>query len=66
LALKNKYNNEKEEMDKFVRTIEEEIKRGELSNKNKKHKIEILKREYEEISQSFNIYKDKTTNDIKS
>lgn len=66
LALKNKFNNEKDDLDKFVKNLDEEIKKEEMSNKNKKHKIEILKREHEEISQHFNVYKEKTTNDIKS
>lgn len=66
LALKNKFNNEKDELEKLVRNLEEEIKREEMSNRNKKHKIDILKREQEEIKNSFGIYKDKTTNDIKS
>jgi hypothetical protein len=50
LALKNKFNNEKDEMEKFVKSLDDEIKREEMSNKNKRHKIEILKREYDEIS----------------
>ena len=66
LALKNKFNNEKDELEKYVRNLEEEIKKEEMNNKNKRHKIDILKREHEEISHAFNIYKDKTTNDIKS
>lgn len=45
LALKNKFNNEKDELEKLVRNLEEEIKREEMSNRNKKHKIDILKRE---------------------
>ena len=50
LALKNKFNNEKDDLEKYVKSLEDEIKREELSNKNKRHKIEILKREYDEIS----------------
>jgi hypothetical protein len=50
LALKNKFNNEKDDLEKFIKGLEDEIKREELSNKNKRHKIEILKREYDEIS----------------
>ncbi len=65
LALKNKFNNEKEDMEKFVKTLEEEIRREETGNKNRNHKIEILKREYEEINARFTHYKDKTTKDIK-
>ena len=53
LALKNKFNNEKDEMEKHVRGLEEEIRKEEASNKNKRHKIEILKREFDEISHRF-------------
>jgi hypothetical protein len=60
LALKNKFNNERDELDKFVRTLEEEIRKEEMNNKNKKHKIEILKREFDEIYQRFILHKDQT------
>lgn len=53
LALKNKFNNEKDDLEKFVKVIDDEIKREEIGNKNKKHKIEILKREYDEISNRY-------------
>ena len=65
LALKNKYNNEKDEVEKYVRLLEEECRSEEVNNKNKRHKIEILKREYEEISSRFTIYKDQTQRQIK-
>ena len=65
LALKNKFNNERDELDKYVRTLEEEIRKEEMGNKNKKHKIEILKREYDEISQRFQGHKDQTMKQIK-
>lgn len=29
-----------------------------MNNKNKKHKIEILKREYDEITERLNLYKE--------
>lgn len=60
LALKNKFNNEKDDMEKHVHGLEDEIKREEHSNKNKAKKIEILKVEHEEISHRFQIYKDQT------
>ena len=47
-------------MQKFVNGLDDEIKREEMNNKNKRHKIEILKREYEEINQRYQIYKDHT------
>lgn len=65
LALKNKFNNEKDEMEKYVKGLEDEIKREEMSNKNKRHKIEILKREYDEISNQFTDNKDKTQKHLK-
>ncbi len=60
LALKNKYNNEKDEMDKYVRALNEENAKEEQANKQKKHKIEILKREFDEINQRFIVYKENT------
>jgi hypothetical protein len=66
LALKNKFNNEKDDLEKFSKNLEDEIKREEMNNKNRRHKIDILKREHDEISRSFNLYKEKTTNDIKA
>lgn len=65
LALKNKFNNEKDEMEKYVKSLEDEIKREEMNNKNKKHKIEILKREYEEISEYYEAQKEKAQKQIK-
>lgn len=65
LALKNKFNNEKDELEKYVTSLEEEIKREEMNNKNRKHKIEILKREHEEISNAFQTYKEHTSKQIK-
>lgn len=65
LALKNKFNNEKDELEKFVRGLDEEIKKEEMNNKNKRHKIDILKREYDEINHRFQIYKESTTKQIK-
>lgn len=65
LALKNKFNNEKDELEKYVRTLEEEIRREEMNNKTKKHKIEILKREHEELNQTFFMHKEQTQRQIK-
>ncbi len=53
LALKNKFNNEKDDLEKYIKALDDEIRREEMNNKNKRHKIEILKREYEEISKNF-------------
>ena len=53
LALKNKFNNEKDVLEKNVEMMQEEINKEMNSNKQRNHKIEILKREYEEISTAF-------------
>jgi hypothetical protein len=50
LALKNKYNNEKDELNKYVAALSDENNKEELANKNKRHKIEILKREFDELN----------------
>jgi hypothetical protein len=60
LALKNKYNNEKDELNKFVASLQEENSKEEQANKNKRHKIEILKREFDEINQRFIAHKEAT------
>lgn len=53
LALKNKFNNEKDVLEKQVKQMRDEIERDEQSNKQKRHRIDILGREYEEISGQF-------------
>ena len=58
LALKNKFNNEKDDLEKYINALLEEMKREEMNNKNKKHKIEILKREYDEITHRLAVYKE--------
>lgn len=65
LALKNKFNNEKEDLEKYIQALTDEIRKEEMNNKNRKHKIDILKREYDEISKQFQFYKDQTTKQIK-
>lgn len=65
LALKNKFNNEKDDLEKFQKNLDDETKREEINNKNKRHKIEILKREQAEISKTFQLYREKIQNDVK-
>lgn len=65
LALKNKYNNEKDELNKYVNGLLEENNREEANNKNKKHKIEILKNEFNRINNDYNVFKDNTQKQIK-
>jgi hypothetical protein len=65
LALKNKFNNERDELEKYVRSLDEEIHKEEMNNKSKRHKIEILKREFDQISQNFLLHKEQTQKQIK-
>jgi hypothetical protein len=65
LALKNKYNNEKDFLDKEDNIMQDEIKQEEISNKQRNHKIEILKREYEEINSKHNDFKEATVKQMK-
>ena len=53
LALKNKFNNEKDGLEKNAVLMDEEIKKKEHENKKKQNNIVTLKREYEEESQLF-------------
>ena len=53
LALKNKFNNEKDDLEKYIKGLEDENRKEEMNNKQKKHKIEILKREFDEINHRF-------------
>jgi len=65
LALKNKFNNEQDLLKKEVEYMQDEIRREENSNKQRNHKIEILKREYEEINTKHNEYKEATVKQMK-
>ena len=65
LALKSKYNNEKNMLDKESDLMKEEIKKEQLTNKQKNHKIDILKREYDEVSKKFQMDKELSIKDLK-
>ena len=65
LALKGKYNNEAKLLDKNQKLLEEEIKKEELGNKTRKNKIDILKREFEEIQDNLQKYKEATAKSLK-
>ena len=65
LALKNKFNNEQDLLKKNIEAMEEEIRSEENQNKQRNHKIEILKREYEEISGKYKDYKDATARQLR-
>ena len=60
IALKNKFNQEKDEREKVQRNLLEDIKHDEHLNREKKHKIQILKHEFEDISKRYNQYKTDT------
>lgn len=53
LALKNKFNNEQDILRKKEEIKEEEILLETNLNKKKSHKIEILKREFEDINNKY-------------
>ena len=53
LALKSKYNNEQDMLKKEQLIMEDEIKKEKLLNKQKNHKIDIQKNEYEVMSTKF-------------
>jgi hypothetical protein len=47
LALKNKFNNEQDLLKKQEEIMRDDIKKEENQNKQKNHKIDILKQEFE-------------------
>lgn len=53
LALKNKYNNEKGELEKEEKSRNDEIAREILENEEKKQRIRIMKNEFEKLSEDF-------------
>ena len=57
LALKNKFNNEQDSLKKKSEIAEEELKKLDKENKQKNQKIGILKREYEDVSEDFQNFK---------
>ena len=65
MALKNKYNNEKDFLDKEVQIMKDEINQEEVSNKQRNHKIEIMKGEFENIKKEYNEYKEATVKQMK-
>ncbi len=52
-------------MEKYVNGIDEEIKKEEYENKRKKHNIDVLKREHEELTNVFGIEKEDKFKQIK-
>lgn len=54
LALKNKYNNEQDNLSKQQKATEDEINREKMQNEVKKDRIEILRGEHEAINKKLN------------
>jgi hypothetical protein len=50
IALKNKFNRDKEDEEKRIRYLEEETQAHEKTNKDKRHRVEMLNHEYEDLS----------------
>ena len=65
MALKGKYNNEFKILEKNYKILEEEIKKEEGQNRNRKNKIDILRREYDEIRDQLQKYKEATAKQLK-
>lgn len=65
LALKNKYNNEKDHLDKQLKAQEDDNKREEHSNKTKLERVENLRKEHENHTKRLNDLKELKTKEIK-
>lgn len=61
IALKNKYNVEKEDWEKKLRNKDEDNKEELKNNRERQHKIEILNHEFEVISDRYKYFKKETT-----
>lgn len=57
LALKNKFNNEQDSLKKKGEIMDDELRKLDSENKQKNHKINILKNEYDELSTDFQQFK---------
>lgn len=64
IALKNKYNVERDNWEKKLTTMDEDNKTELKNNREKQHKIEILNHEFEVISDRYNYFKDETNKRI--
>ncbi len=53
LALKNKFNNEQKELKAREKTEQDDIEMLEVSNENKRHRIEVMQNDYRKIMQRF-------------
>ena len=61
LALKNKYNNERDAMESVKEKLSQEIQIGTEMNEQRRHQIEALKRECNELQRKQQDLKDRTT-----
>lgn len=66
LALKNKYNNEKNELDKQRKGQEDEIDREQHENDDKRNRIRFLKNEYETLNDTLRKEKDTKESALKT
>jgi len=66
LALKNKFNNERDNLDKNEKLMEQEIGKEQAENKKKNGRIEILKQGYDDMQTDFQDNKESTTKQLKN
>lgn len=66
LALKNKYNNEKSELEKKEKQQNDEIVREIHENEEKKQRIRIMKNEFDKLSEDFRREKDRLEREYKT
>ena len=61
LALKNKFNNEKKDLEAKVKNGQAEIERDEASNENKRHRIEVMQNDYRKVLKRYEDNKERAT-----
>ena len=66
LALKNKFNNEQDMLEKNAVMEDEQLRKDEKSNEQRERRIKNLEREFEEFSLEFQQYKEDTLRDKSS
>lgn len=65
LALKNKYNNEKDSLDKQLKAQKDDNEREEHNNSVKRNRIEDYKKDQEQINKKLTAFKDSSAKEIK-
>ena len=63
--MKNKYNNEKSELDKDLKMREDDIEREQHENEEKRQRIRIMKNEFDKLSEDFRREKETKTKELK-